>query len=422
MDPASAGVAFVGFGASLVTLVAVVAQSSKTVHDICKMIKNTPDEIRELQEQLKGLHGLLVVLKGNEQNLGSSMKELWQHSLDQLRADINSFSQKVQRLANKLENSKSSQIYLRAAFRKFYDTEMLAQYREKFTRHIGSLNLLTTEMTRSVSYAPITLQQHWFLIRRLNTAIVPHLLEVNAIDNARSHETTHRGLHQLELANRDVYRQVLKLGDQFDIFLLQSKNDSAQLDRNSRHTTGKTVLVKAVYRTYHLPFGTVQIQLTQRNADMQQSNRTISASSHEISWQFFAPSWITSFGFNARITVDFSQGACSGFQTTLVPFMVNTNPEFENAIRSADILALSRLFDGGGGRPTDYIFMQTGDDYNKRLCSVLEVWLNNPIPEFELMAGSTVLTYGKIPFLFKHEARLKTMQSWSHVYWSLELL
>lgn len=63
MDPASAGVAFVGFAASLATLAAVVANSSKTLYDLRNKLKDAPEDVRRLIQAFKFLKGLLAEIQ-----------------------------------------------------------------------------------------------------------------------------------------------------------------------------------------------------------------------------------------------------------------------------------------------------------------------------------------------------------------------
>lgn len=59
MDPASAVVAFIGVAASLTTLAALVIDSSKTLFNVHRKVKNAPEDIRTLCRQLNALQCLL---------------------------------------------------------------------------------------------------------------------------------------------------------------------------------------------------------------------------------------------------------------------------------------------------------------------------------------------------------------------------
>ena len=62
MDPASAGVALVGFTASIAILTVVVLDSSKTLYNLRKNLQNTPEDDRRLVRQVKVFEGLLEAI------------------------------------------------------------------------------------------------------------------------------------------------------------------------------------------------------------------------------------------------------------------------------------------------------------------------------------------------------------------------
>jgi hypothetical protein len=69
MDPASATVAFVGFAASLATVAAVVVDSSRTLHDVYKSVKNAPREIQRMDQKSKRLHKMILEVQRMSEDL-----------------------------------------------------------------------------------------------------------------------------------------------------------------------------------------------------------------------------------------------------------------------------------------------------------------------------------------------------------------
>ena len=63
MDPVTATVAFVGFGASLITLVAAVGDTSKAFFELQRKFKDAPKSTVRLQQDLQNIQLLLVAIK-----------------------------------------------------------------------------------------------------------------------------------------------------------------------------------------------------------------------------------------------------------------------------------------------------------------------------------------------------------------------
>lgn len=152
MDPASASIAFVGFTASLATLAGLVLQSSRVVHEICQKVKDTPKEVTDLQDQLVQLHGLLQGLKENAPVPTTSgiLLETWQFAIQQLQNDMDTFSKRIQTISKHIKQKGSRSPFVGAAFRNFYEADVLKQYQVKFAGHIGAFTLLQAQLIRQV--------------------------------------------------------------------------------------------------------------------------------------------------------------------------------------------------------------------------------------------------------------------------------
>lgn len=129
MEPASAGIVFIGFAASLATLAGLVLQSSRIIYEICQNVKNTPQDIQDLQDQLQILHGLLQGLEENPPAPTTSeiLLETWQFTIQQLQNDMDSFYKRIQRISKTIKKQGIRMPSVGAAFRTFYEADVLRQ-------------------------------------------------------------------------------------------------------------------------------------------------------------------------------------------------------------------------------------------------------------------------------------------------------
>jgi len=208
-------------------------------------------------------------------------------------------------------------------------------------------------------------------------------IESKAIENAVNHTTTHTGLNQLLDLETHVFHtqhkqlssidnNVATLNESIRLLLFQNKETITKRIRKTRKVKREMISESSLYKRYQLPFGYLNIQLTQSQHNTRKNEQNFSASSHTLSWIFVAPHWLDSLGFKAQVAVDFSNRACSGFKTSLIPFTVNERPELLKAVRSADVIGLRKLFESNLARPTDYI-VEEFDSRDKELQSVIEV-------------------------------------------------
>lgn len=137
MDPLS-------FTASLVTVAALAATSSKKIYDLRKKFSSAPKDVETLLEQLQTFESLLKELEAQLQDHRNSasphgtLQQVWGSSITQMQRDMQSLQtvlSKVEPLLKK--KSKTSRILL-LAHQTFSEKEV-EQYRSNIDTHCGTL-------------------------------------------------------------------------------------------------------------------------------------------------------------------------------------------------------------------------------------------------------------------------------------------
>ena len=144
LDPASASIAFVGFTASLVTLVATTVNSARTVHDLWKSIGNTPQEVKRLFCHLKKLEDLLHCLRNcalDDAPLPQSIAAQWEDSIKKIEDDMEEFQEFVLKL-HALLSKPTPLRKVRARLRYVLAENSVARYQQKLHYHCEQLTLM----------------------------------------------------------------------------------------------------------------------------------------------------------------------------------------------------------------------------------------------------------------------------------------
>ncbi len=156
MDPASAGIAFVGFAASLATLAAVIANSSKTLYNLRNKLKDAPEDSRILIASFKLFEDLLEEIQAQLQEHGDvagsqRLQKLWVDSEAQMLEDMEGFKVVVDRLDSLLNGPTLSSKRMRFRIRTYFDEDTIAKYQRKMSTHIKTLTLIQSFMSEYVS-------------------------------------------------------------------------------------------------------------------------------------------------------------------------------------------------------------------------------------------------------------------------------
>jgi len=153
MDPASASVAFIGFAASLTTLVALVLDASTTVYNAQRLFRRAPDDIRRLSTQLIHFERLLREIQEQIQGhsdggVTAEVATLLTSATDQMHADMASFKLVIQKLNAVLSAPAAHKKLLALRLRFILQAGMVQEYQRMTSSHIEVLTLLVGMLNR----------------------------------------------------------------------------------------------------------------------------------------------------------------------------------------------------------------------------------------------------------------------------------
>ena len=153
MDPASAVIAFVGFGASITTLAGVLLHSAKLLVVIQQEIKDTPQEIEHCLRRIKILCGLLQAVEEADvriQRHGSpTLRESWMETKDDMYTHLKNFDEKITQVHDALKATRSG-LRVKATMKTFFNKAFLKEYQLKIAQDIGILTFFQSEFNSYV--------------------------------------------------------------------------------------------------------------------------------------------------------------------------------------------------------------------------------------------------------------------------------
>ena len=138
---AEAAIAFTGFAASLVTLVAVVNHSCKTVYEIWKFYEDAPKLLVQVKESLGLSRALLHAIRAASKERGSQitsleLQTLWRSTKTRMENDFQDLNVEITRLCggNKV---------------KFYFLQdRIGKLQKRVHKHVRTLQLIKTMAIR----------------------------------------------------------------------------------------------------------------------------------------------------------------------------------------------------------------------------------------------------------------------------------
>lgn len=153
MDPASAAVAFIGVAASLTTLAALVIDSSKTLFNVHRKVKNAPEDIRNLCRQLNAFQCLLYEAQDLVRDHGpayaaSAAGTEFAKAIEHMLNDLRGFKDTVQNLKGLMSHSTSSKDLFVLRVRHILKEDGVREYQRLICSHVATLTLLLEILTR----------------------------------------------------------------------------------------------------------------------------------------------------------------------------------------------------------------------------------------------------------------------------------
>ena len=147
MDPASAVISFVGFAASLATLVAVVVDSAKTLHNLQQQLRAAPDNVKRLLERFQNLQNLLQTIQTLSQRhidteVPEGLRQIWEAAATPLTEYINNFHVVVTRLKQRLNKSRGSSVKFWLRTYDLFSEQKVTGFDKKFQSHLDTLQFI----------------------------------------------------------------------------------------------------------------------------------------------------------------------------------------------------------------------------------------------------------------------------------------
>ncbi|MCJ1368183.1 hypothetical protein MMC16_007324, partial [Acarospora aff. strigata] len=360
MDPASAGVAFVGFTASLATLTAVVIDSSKTLYNLRNKLRNTPEDVRRLIRQFSVFESLLKEVQGVLQDHGDlgvprGLHALWEGSADQMRDDVERFGVVVSRLQRLLEQPTLSSRLIRLRIRGVFEEDAIATFQRQISMHIETLTVIQTLI--SDQKLETFSQQTTKLVDVSNSAFQTVCSKIASAE-ASNHER--HELQQLGIARVDERLQLLQRQLQLGAVRPNSSLSCSTTIGNRKggglqKTMAATIYWSSLYCT--LPIGILRVKVT-KSRESSASDKAAAQESEQsrISLTFVPPPWLSSIMLQCDLQISHNfQSSRSSLMFNITPFSVNDNPLLRRVIMDNDVAGLQALFTAGLARRTDYI-------------------------------------------------------------------
>lgn len=142
MDPVTATLTFVGFSASLITLLAAVGDTSKALFELQRKIKNAPKSAERLHQDLQILQQLLASIKDQSLeyegvDVPQLLQHLWSSFVLQLESDIHDFKAKM-------STSKLLRQGLKARIGHVFAEGTVNEFHKRYSAHIQNLIMIQT--------------------------------------------------------------------------------------------------------------------------------------------------------------------------------------------------------------------------------------------------------------------------------------
>lgn len=153
MDPASAGVAFVSFAASIASLSAITLKSCKNINNIAHSLKHAPDNIHRLCSKVERLQRLITEIEriGSElghESLGIDLQKDWTTFAMAMKTDVVALEKKISRLQKSLNEKSSSKIHVSVRVRMYFSAEEVDKYEAILSDHVEAINILLSILSK----------------------------------------------------------------------------------------------------------------------------------------------------------------------------------------------------------------------------------------------------------------------------------
>jgi len=153
MDPGSATVAFVGFAASIATLLAAAIESSRTIHDAYKSIKHAPREIQRLAQKSERLHKMISEVQNISQDFNDGLpppfiRDFWLQNASPMYNDFLDFKARADKLQSGMAEKSATGKHMLLRVHSFFSEREMRKCEEQLSDHIQTIGILMNMLSQ----------------------------------------------------------------------------------------------------------------------------------------------------------------------------------------------------------------------------------------------------------------------------------
>ena len=154
-----AAVTLVGFAASLVTLTATVGESARTVHDLWKIFKESPTNLKRLNDAIAENEALLKEMQAvsdayERVGIPDSLILRWKSAFSSAYNDFRELNMEMSKILECTKGGELTKKHLRRRVRHFFSEKALESRCQQLSTHKADMSYIHLLMHRYVGLWP----------------------------------------------------------------------------------------------------------------------------------------------------------------------------------------------------------------------------------------------------------------------------
>ena len=148
-----AAVTFVGFAASLVTLIAVVGDSAQTVHTLWNNFRESPTNLDRLKQVIAENEALLKDMQAvsdayEKVGIPESLLSRWKSTSSRIQDDFRELNKEMSKILEYTKGSGITRKHLRSRVRHFFSEKVMESRCQQLSTHKADMNYIHSLMQR----------------------------------------------------------------------------------------------------------------------------------------------------------------------------------------------------------------------------------------------------------------------------------
>ena len=148
-----AAITLVGFAASLATLTATVGESARTVHDLWKMFKESPTNLKRLNDAIAENEALLKEMQAvsdayERVGIPDSLILRWNSAFSSAYNDFRELNMEMHKILESKNRGEHTKWHLRMRVRHFFSETALESRCQQLTKHKADMSYIHLLMQR----------------------------------------------------------------------------------------------------------------------------------------------------------------------------------------------------------------------------------------------------------------------------------